>query len=260
MSEPVIRTEGLVKQFPVASKTLGEPRKVLHAVTNVSLSVPKGGIFGIVGESGCGKSTLGRCLLRLETITKGSVFFQGRDITNLSGKDLLPLRKNMQMIFQNPYGSFDPKQKIGAALTEVATVHKMDAAQAQEKIHNLLEQINLPQDALNRIPSEMSGGQLQRLAIARALAMNPHVMLFDEATSALDPELVRDVLGVMRDLAREGMTMIVVTHEMGFARDVADRVVFMDGGVIVEQGTPEEVFDHPQHERTKAFLGNIKDV
>ena len=104
----------------MASKTLGEPRKVLHAVTNVSLSVPKGGIFGIVGESGCGKSTLGRCLLRLETITKGSVFFQGRDITNLSGKDLLPLRKNMQMIFQNPYGSFDPKQKIGAALTEVA--------------------------------------------------------------------------------------------------------------------------------------------
>ena len=150
MSEPVIRTEGLVKEFPVASKTLGEPRKVLHAVTNVSLSVPKGGIFGIVGESGCGKSTLGRCLLRLETITKGSVFFQGRDITNLSGKDLLPLRKNMQMIFQNPYGSFDPKQKIGAALTEVAAVHKMDAAQAQEKIHNLLEQINLPQDALNR--------------------------------------------------------------------------------------------------------------
>ena len=142
MSEPVIRTEGLVKEFPVASKTLGEPRKVLHAVTNVSLSVPKGGIFGIVGESGCGKSTLGRCLLRLETITKGSVFFQGRDITNLSGKDLLPLRKNMQMIFQNPYGSFDPKQKIGAALTEVAAVHKMDATQAQEKIHNLLEQIN----------------------------------------------------------------------------------------------------------------------
>ena len=181
MSEPVIRTEGLVKEFPVASKTLGEPRKVLHAVTNVSLSVPKGGIFGIVGESGCGKSTLGRCLLRLETITKGSVFFQGRDITNLSGKDLLPLRKNMQMIFQNPYGSFDPKQKIGAALTEVAAVHKMDAAQAQEKIHNLLEQINLPQDALNRIPSEMSGGQLQRLAIARALLLDPAFIVADGA-------------------------------------------------------------------------------
>ena len=115
-------------------------------------------------------------------------------------------------------------------------------------------------ERIDFMPSQLSGGQQQRVAIARALAMNPHVMLFDEATSALDPELVRDVLGVMRDLAREGMTMIVVTHEMGFARDVADRVVFMDGGVIVEQGTPEEVFDHPKSERTKEFLGNIKDV
>ena len=115
-------------------------------------------------------------------------------------------------------------------------------------------------ERIDFMPSQLSGGQQQRVAIARALAMNPHVMLFDEATSALDPELVRDVLGVMRDLAREGMTMIVVTHEMGFARDVADRVVFVDGGVIVEQGTPEEVFDHPKSERTKEFLGNIKDV
>ena len=223
MSEPVIRTEGLVKEFPVASKTLGEPRKVLHAVTNVSLSVPKGGIFGIVGESGCGKSTLGRCLLRLETITKGSVFFQGRDITNLSGKDLLPLRKNMQMIFQNPYGSFDPKQKIGAALTEVAAVHKMDAAQAQEKIHNLLEQINLPQDALNRIPSEMSGGQLQRLAIARAFSL----------------------------------TMLFISHEMTVVRHLCDQVAVMYLGTVVEQADSEELFRNLLHPYTQSLMSAI---
>ena len=123
MSEPVIRAEHLVKEFPIASKKLGEPKKVLHAVSDVSLSVPKGSIFGIVGESGCGKSTLGRSLLRLETITGGKVYFQGQDITDLSGKDLLPLRRNMQMIFQNPYASFNPKQKIGSALREVAKVH-----------------------------------------------------------------------------------------------------------------------------------------
>ena len=255
MSEPVIRTEGLVKEFPVASKTLGEPRKVLHAVTNVSLSVPKGGIFGIVGESGCGKSTLGRCLLRLETITKGSVFFQGRDITNLSGKDLLPLRKNMQMIFQNPYGSFDPKQKIGAALTEVAAVHKMDAAQAQEKIHNLLEQINLPQDALNRIPSEMSGGQLQRLAIARALLLDPAFIVADEPVSALDVSVQAQILNLLLDLQeRHWLTYLVITHDLNVLRYISDRITIMYLGKIVECGPTDVICSDPMHPYTQALM------
>ena len=258
MSEPVIRTEGLVKEFPVASKTLGEPRKVLHAVTNVSLSVPKGGIFGIVGESGCGKSTLGRCLLRLETITKGSVFFQGRDITNLSGKDLLPLRKNMQMIFQNPYGSFDPKQKIGAALTEVAAVHKMDAAQAQEKIHNLLEQINLPQDALNRIPSEMSGGQLQRLAIARALLLDPAFIVADEPVSALDVSVQAQILNLLMDLREAfSLTMLFISHEMTVVRHLCDQVAVMYLGTVVEQADSEELFRNLLHPYTQSLMSAI---
>lgn len=258
MSEPVIRTEGLVKEFPVASKTLGEPRKVLHAVTNVSLSVPKGGIFGIVGESGCGKSTLGRCLLRLETITKGSVFFQGRDITNLSGKDLLPLRKNMQMIFQNPYGSFDPKQKIGAALTEVATVHKMDAAQAQERIHNLLEQINLPQDALNRIPSEMSGGQLQRLAIARALLLDPAFIVADEPVSALDVSVQAQILNLLMDLRETfSLTMLFISHEMTVVRHLCDQVAVMYLGTVVEQADSEELFRNLLHPYTQSLMSAI---
>ena len=261
MSEPVIRTEGLVKEFPVASKTLGEPRKVLHAVTNVSLSVPKGGIFGIVGESGCGKSTLGRCLLRLETITKGSVFFQGRDITNLSGKDLLPLRKNMQMIFQNPYGSFDPKQKIGAALTEVAAVHKMDAAQAQEKIHNLLEQINLPQDALNRIPSEMSGGQLQRLAIARALLLDPAFIVADEPVSALDVSVQAQILNLMIDLQKQlGLTYLFISHDLSVVKHISDNVVVMYLGQVIEKAPKQALFQTPMHPYTIALLSAIPSV
>ena len=224
MSEPVIRTEGLVKEFPVASKTLGEPRKVLHAVTNVSLSVPKGGIFGIVGESGCGKSTLGRCLLRLETITKGSVFFQGRDITNLSGKDLLPLRKNMQMIFQNPYGSFDPKQKIGAALTEVAAIHKMD----------------------------------QRLAIARALLLDPAFIVADEPVSALDVSVQAQILNLLMDLRETfSLTMLFISHEMTVVRHLCDQVAVMYLGTVVEQADSEELFRNLLHPYTQSLMSAI---
>ncbi|MBR5791911.1 MAG: ABC transporter ATP-binding protein, partial [Ruminiclostridium sp.] len=214
MSEPVIRAEHLVKEFPIASKKLGEPKKVLHAVSDVSISVPKGSIFGIVGESGCGKSTLGRSLLRLETITGGKVYFQGRDITDLSGKDLLPLRRDMQMIFQNPYASFNPKQKIGSALREVAKVHKIPANEAEEKIKHLLQEINLPEDTLNRIPSEMSGGQLQRLAIARALLLDPAFIVADEPVSALDVSVQAQILNLMMDLREKfSLTMLFISHE-----------------------------------------------
>ena len=252
MSQPVIRVENLVKEFPVAGK------KTLHAVNGVSLAVPKGAIFGIVGESGCGKSTLGRCMLRLETITGGKVTFQGKDITGLSGRDLLPLRRNMQMIFQNPYGSFNPKQKIGSALREVAQVHKMPAREAEEKIKYLLHEINLPEDALLRIPSEMSGGQLQRLAIARALLLDPAFIVADEPVSALDVSVQAQILNLMMDLRETfSLTMLFISHEMTVVRHLCDQVAVMYLGNVVEMAESEELFQNLLHPYTQSLMSAI---
>ena len=211
---------------------------------DIDLDVHKGEVVVVLGPSGSGKSTMLRCINRLE----------GVDVC-AKGVDLNKVRTHLGMVFQqfNLFPHLSVKKNVMLAQQKVLKRSKEEA----EKIAvEELTKVGLA-ERIDFMPSQLSGGQQQRVAIARALSMNPHVMLFDEATSALDPELVRDVLGVMRDLARDGMTMIVVTHEMGFARDVADRVVFMDGGVIVEEGTPSEVFDHPKSERTKAFLGNI---
>lgn len=220
----------------------------------ISTDIEKGDVVCIIGPSGSGKSTFLRCLNRLETPDSGKILLDGVDLTDPAA-DLNRQRMKMGMVFQqfNLFPHLSVKKNVMLAQQKVLKRSKEEA----EKIAvEELTKVGLA-ERIDFMPSQLSGGQQQRVAIARALSMNPHVMLFDEATSALDPELVRDVLGVMRDLARDGMTMIVVTHEMGFARDVADRVVFMDGGVIVEEGTPSEVFDHPKSERTKAFLGNI---
>ena len=223
----------------------------------IDLDVHRGEVVVILGPSGSGKSTMLRCINLLETPTSGKIVFEGQDIT-AKGVDINAVRQKLGMVFQqfNLFPHLSVKKNVMIAQEKVL---KRKPEEAERIAVEELTKVGLA-ERIDYMPSQLSGGQQQRVAIARALAMNPHVMLFDEATSALDPELVRDVLGVMRDLAREGMTMIVVTHEMGFARDVADRVVFMDGGVIVEQGTPEEVFDHPKSERTREFLGNIKDV
>ena len=223
----------------------------------IDLDVHRGEVVVVLGPSGSGKSTMLRCVNLLETPTSGQIVFEGQDIT-AKGVDINAVRQKLGMVFQqfNLFPHLSVKKNVMIAQEKVL---KRSPEEAECIAVEELTKVGLA-ERIDFMPSQLSGGQQQRVAIARALAMNPHVMLFDEATSALDPELVRDVLGVMRDLAREGMTMIVVTHEMGFARDVADRVVFMDGGVIVEQGTPEEVFDHPKSERTKEFLGNIKDV
>ncbi|WP_308582830.1 amino acid ABC transporter ATP-binding protein [uncultured Parolsenella sp.] len=223
----------------------------------IDLDVHRGEVVVVLGPSGSGKSTMLRCVNLLETPTSGQIVFEGQDIT-ARGVDINAVRQKLGMVFQqfNLFPHLSVKKNVMIAQEKVL---KRSPEEAERVAVEELTKVGLA-ERIDFMPSQLSGGQQQRVAIARALAMNPHVMLFDEATSALDPELVRDVLGVMRDLAREGMTMIVVTHEMGFARDVADRVVFMDGGVIVEQGTPEEVFDHPKSERTKEFLGNIKDV
>lgn len=220
----------------------------------IDLDVHRGEVVVVLGPSGSGKSTMLRCVNLLETPTSGSIVFEGVDITG-RGVDINKVRAKLGMVFQqfNLFPHLTAKKNVMIAQQKVL---KRSREEAERIAVEELTKVGLA-DRVDFLPAQLSGGQQQRVAIARALAMNPQVMLFDEATSALDPELVRDVLGVMRDLAREGMTMIVVTHEMQFARDVADRVIFMDGGVIVEQGTPEQVFDHPQSERTRDFLGHI---
>lgn len=241
--EPVVQISGLHKAY-------GD-NVVLRGI---DLDVRRGEVVVVLGPSGSGKSTMLRCVNLLETPTSGSIVVEGVDITK-KGVDINKVRSTLGMVFQqfNLFPHLSAKKNVMIAQQKVL---KRSKEEAERIAVEELAKVGLA-DRVDFMPSQLSGGQQQRVAIARALAMNPHVMLFDEATSALDPELVRDVLGVMRDLARGGMTMIVVTHEMGFARDVADRVIFMDGGVIVEQGTPEEVFDHPKSERTKDFLGHI---
>ena len=208
----------------------------------------------VLGPSGSGKSTMLRCINLLEKPSGGHIFIEGNEITDLK-TDINKLREHVGMVFQqiNLFPHQTAKKNVMLAQRKVLKRSKEEAEQIALKE---LARVGLAERA-DYLPSQLSGGQQQRVAIARALAMEPHVMLFDEATSALDPELVRGVLDVMRELAEEGMTMVVVTHEMQFAKDVADHVIFMEGGVVVEEGTPDEVFDHPQHERTKDFLGHI---
>ena len=234
-----------------------KPTSSLDVLRGVDLTVEKGDVVAILGPSGSGKTTLLRCLNFLETADAGKLTFDGEtfDLAHADRASIARLRRKTAFVFQN-YNLFRNKTALQNVTEGLIDARKMPKAEADAVGMKMLEKVGLA-DRADYYPRQLSGGQQQRVAIARALSMNPHVMLFDEATSALDPELVRDVLGVMRDLAHDGMTMIVVTHEMGFARDVADRVVFMDGGVIVEDGTPSEVFDHPKSERTKAFLGNI---
>jgi len=242
-NEVVVRIENLQKSF-------GD----LVVLRGVDLDIHRGEVVVILGPSGSGKSTLLRCVNLLEEPTGGKIFFEDTEITDKK-TDINAVRAKVGMVFQN-FNLFPHLSAKGNVMLAQQKVLKRSKEEAARIAEEELAKVGLG-DRVDYKPSQLSGGQQQRVAIARALAMGPCVMLFDEATSALDPELVRDVLNVMKELARNGMTMIVVTHEMGFARDVADRVVFMDGGVIVEQGTPEEVFDNPQSERTKDFLGHI---
>ena len=238
------------------TKTYGTGENAVHALDDVSFSVPRGQFLAIIGPSGSGKSTLLHILGGVDRPTSGHVYMNGEDVYSRSDTALAIFRRReVGLIYQ--FYNLIPVLNVVENITLPVLMdgRKVNDARLQE----LLDTLGL-RGREKHLPNQLSGGQQQRVAIARALAMDPHVMLFDEATSALDPELVRGVLSVMKELAREGMTMIVVTHEMGFARDVADRVIFMDGGVIVEEGTPEEVFDHPQHNRTKDFLGHITEV
>lgn len=225
-----------------------------EVLKGIDLTINQGEVVCIIGPSGSGKSTFLRCLNRLEDINGGEVLVDGTNIADKS-IDINEARQNIGMVFQhfNLFPHLSVLENITLAPTELGKTQK-DAS--KEQALSLLEQVGLA-DKAEAFPNSLSGGQKQRVAIARALAMNPDIMLFDEPTSALDPEMVGDVLNVMKDLAKEGMTMVVVTHEMGFAREVADRVIFMDGGYVVEEGKPEDIFSNPQHNRTKEFLDKV---
>ena len=226
----------------------------LEVLKDVSTDIYEGEVVVIIGPSGSGKSTFLRCMNRLEDITGGTVIVDGCDITDKK-TDINRVRENVGMVFQhfNLFGNMNVLRNLTLAPVDLK---KADKQTAQARAVKLLERVGLA-DKAQAYPSQLSGGQKQRVAIARALAMNPDIMLFDEPTSALDPEMVGEVLEVMKELAREGMTMVIVTHEMGFAREVADRVLFMDGGYILEEGTPEQVFGNPQNPRTKDFLSKV---
>ena len=225
-----------------------------HVLRGVNQHITKGEKLVVIGPSGSGKSTFLRCLNLLEMPSSGKVIFEGTDIMQ-RGVDINHIRQRMGMVFQQ-FNLFPHKTVLENITLAPVHLKVMTKEQANQRAMELLERVGLPEKA-NAYPASLSGGQKQRIAIVRALAMNPDVMLFDEPTSALDPEMVGEVLDVMKDLARDGMTMVVVTHEMGFAREVGDRVLFMDEGTIVEEGSPAQIFGNPQNRRTQDFLSKL---
>lgn len=238
----------------VSVKNLKKNFGSLEVLKDISLEINEGEVICLIGPSGSGKSTFLRCLNRLEDITSGSVVIDGEDITDPK-LDINKKRENIGMVFQhfNLFPHMTVKENIMLAPVELK---KMTKEEAEQTAYQLLERVGL-KDKADSYPAQLSGGQKQRVAIARALAMKPDIMLFDEPTSALDPEMVGEVLAVMKDLASQGMTMVVVTHEMGFAREVGTKVIFMDGGYIVEQGNSYDVINHPQQQRTIDFLNKV---
>jgi len=251
MAEPILKLRGVTKSF-------GD----LQVLRGIDLEVDRGEVVCVLGPSGSGKSTLLRCINMLEPPDDGEIYLEGTDICKGSGsgegasaRDVDFVRRRVGMVFQQ-FNLFPHKSAIENVALAQRTVLKRGQGEARTKAAALLNRVGLA-DKLKEYPERLSGGQQQRVAIARALAMDPHVMLFDEVTSALDPELIKEVLDVMRELAEEGMTMVVVTHEIGFARDVGNQVVFMDEGVVVERGMQKAVLDNPKEERTKRFLGLV---
>ena len=242
--EPIIQIENIHKRF-------GK----VHALRGVSLQIQKGEVVVIVGPSGSGKSTLLRCINRLEEYTSGKIIVDGIPLDNAQNINLV--RQEIGMVFQS-FNLFSHLTVLDNLLLAQKIVRKRTSEESHKIALELLKKVGIP-EKIHAYPAQISGGQQQRVAIARALAMNPRIMLFDEPTSALDPEMIKEVLDVMMDLAKEGMTMVVVSHEMGFARAAAHRIIFMDEGQIIEEAPPEQLFTHPKQERTKRFLSKVLD-
>jgi peptide/nickel transport system ATP-binding protein len=259
MSAPLVEARDLTKRFPIGRGVLGRPRTWVHAVTDVSLALQPGETLGLVGESGCGKSTLGRLLLRLLEPTSGDVRFDGQSLLTLRGRQLRTLRRSMQIVFQDPYGSLNPRMRVETIVGEGLAIHKVGSrAERRAKVRELLELVGLSPEAATRYPHEFSGGQRQRIGIARALALGPKFVVADEAVSALDVSIQAQILNLLQDLRRRlALTLLFISHDLRVVEHLSDRVAIMYLGRIVEQGPRDAVYGNPRHPYTRALLSAV---
>lgn len=259
MTKPLLKVENLKKDFPIAKNMFGKPTSFVRAVNSISFTVYEGETLGIVGESGCGKSTTGRLIMRLIEPTEGSVQFQGKELTTISNREMRSLRKNIQMVFQDPYASLNPRHTIEKILSEPLLVHGVtDPKERRRKVHEFLEIVGLSSFHARRYPHQFSGGQRQRIGIARALMTNPQLIIADEPVSALDVSIQAQVLNLMKDLQDEfKLTYIFIAHDLGVVRHISDRIAVMYLGKIVEISESEELYKNPLHPYTKALLSSV---
>jgi oligopeptide/dipeptide ABC transporter ATP-binding protein len=258
--EPLLRLDKVSKAFPVqSSKLFKRSRDFVHAVEDVSLDVRPGETLGLVGETGCGKSTLARCVARLYDLTSGSVTFDGKDISKLSRRQMRPLRREIQMIFQDPYGSLNPRRRVGSIIGDPFVIHGIDSPKERKtKVQDLMELVGLNPEHYNRFPSEFSGGQRQRIGTARALALRPRLVICDEPVSALDVSIQAQIINLLKDLQHEfGLTYIFISHDLSVVRHVSDRIAVMYLGRIVEVAPATEVFERTRHPYTRALLSAL---
>jgi oligopeptide/dipeptide ABC transporter ATP-binding protein len=256
----LLEVHNLVKYFPVkSSKLISTEREHVHAVENVNLAVRRGETLGLVGETGCGKSTLARCVARLYPVTSGQVIFDGTDITKLSARRMRPLRRDIQIIFQDPYGSLNPRRRVGSIIGDPFAIHRTASGQERKrKVQHLMELVGLNPEHYNRFPAEFSGGQRQRIGVARALAFSPKLIICDEPVSALDVSIQAQILNLLSDLQRElNLTYIFIAHDLSVVRHVSNRVAVMYLGKIVEQAPVDAMWAHPRHPYTDALLSAV---
>jgi oligopeptide/dipeptide ABC transporter ATP-binding protein len=259
VSEVLLRVQDVVKHFPVQSGSLRRSRDFVHAVDGVRFEVKKGETIGLVGETGCGKSTLARCIARLYDLTSGSIEFEGRDISRLKPRHLGEVRREMQMIFQDPYGSLNPKRRVGSIIGDPFAIHGISSGSERKKrVQEVMELVGLNPEHFNRFPAEFSGGQRQRIGVARALALKPKLVICDEPVSALDVSIQAQVLNLLADLQQQlGLTYIFISHDLSVVRHVSDRVMLMYLGKVVESGPSEEIYQRPRHPYSDALLSAV---
>lgn len=260
MSTPLLKVENLVKRFPIYGGIFSREVASVKAVSDVSFELKKGETLGLVGESGCGKSTLGRCLTRLHDTTSGKIIYNGKDITHIQGDELREIRKKIQIIFQDPFASLNPRMTIGAVLEEPLIIHGLGETQKdrQDRIHELIDLVGLRREHLNRYPHEFSGGQRQRVGIARALAVNPELIICDEPVSALDVSIQAQVINLLMELQQKlGLTYVFIAHDLKVVEHVSTEVAVMYLGKIVEKAQAEELYRNPKHPYTKALMSAI---